>query len=309
MTLQQLMDVIAVADAGSFSRGAEKLFISQPSLSSAVRELEKELDMTLFRRTGRGADLTAEGEAFLPYARSVIAQFESLQAAFTRQGVRKERFAVSTQHYSFAVRAFVEVTQDLDVAEYELAIRETRTRQVMEDVASSRSELGILYLSDFNRDVLSRMLADLELLFHPLVSCRASVYLWRSHPLAGREAITFSDLLPYPCLAFEQGGDSPFYLAEEILSCNPYPRVITCSDRATMLNLMVGVLGYTLCSGIICRELNGDDFVAVPYAGDEENPNSVMQLGYITRKNTVPSPLGRKYIAALCRYLETVPHL
>ncbi len=306
MTLQQLNDVIAIAETGSFNRAAARLFIAQPSLTSAIRELEKELGLTLFNRGGKGATLTADGAAFLPYARSVMTQYQSLLDAYGRQGTRRQKFAVSTQHYSFAVKAFVEVTRAYDVAEYEFALRETRTGQVIDDVAAGRSEIGILYLSDFNRRVLTKLLNENGLCFHHLIDCQAYVYLWRGHPLARREAIAFEDLVPYPCLSFEQGENSNFYLAEEILSTNEYPRIIKCCDRATMLNLMVGVLGYTLCSGIICEELNGGDYIAVPYRADEENPNSVMDIGYITRKNSLPSSVGEQYVLELKRYLRTV---
>lgn len=305
MTLQQLNYVIAIAETGSFRRAADRLYIAQPSLTGAVRELEKELGVTLFNRSGKGASLTADGMNFLPYARSVMTQYDSLLDAYGKNGARRQKFAVSTQHYSFAVKAFVEVTRAYDVAEYEFAIRETRTRQVIDDVAASRSEIGILYMSDFNRKALQKMLSDSGLSFHHLIDCRAFVYLWKGHPLAGKESITFEDLAPYPNLSFEQGENSNFYLAEEILSTNEYPRTIKCSDRATMLNMMIGVLGYTLCSGIICEELNGSDYRAVPYQEDEENPNSVMDIGYITRKNSVLSGAGEKYVQELKRYLES----
>ena len=303
MTLQQLRDVIAIAEQGSFNRAAERLYIAQPSLTTAIRELEKELGVTLFNRSGRGATLTADGADFLPYARSVMAQFQDLQDAWGPQGARKQKFAVSSQHYSFAVKAFVELTRAYDVAKYELAIRETRTRQVIDDVASARSEIGILYMSDFNRKVLGKMLSDSGLGFHHLIDCRAYVYLWQGHPLAGKSSISFEDLSPFPCLSFEQGENSPFYLAEEILSTNDYPRTIRCCDRATMLNLMVGVQGYTLCSGIICEELNGSDYIAVPFEADDENPNSIMEIGYVTRTASILSNVGERYVAELKKYL------
>ena len=305
MTLQQLNDVIAIAETGSFNRAADRLYIAQPSLTSAIKELEKELGVILFNRSGKGATLTAEGVNFLPYARSVIMQYQNLLDAYGKAGPRRERFAVSTQHYSFAVKAFSLLTRAYDVAEYEFAIRETRTQQVMDDVAAGRSEIGILYLSDFNRKVITKILNENGLVFHRLIDCRAYVYLWRDHPLANRKSIAFDDLAPYPCLSFEQGENSNFYLAEEILSTNEYPRMIKCCDRATILNLMIGSLGYTLCSGIICEELNGSDYLAVPYKADEENPNSVMEIGYIIRKNSLMSQIGDRYVTELKRYLET----
>ena len=303
MTLLQLNYVVAVSETGSFNRAAEKLYVAQPSITSAVKELEKELGIVIFNRTGRGATLTAEGLAFLPYAKQVCAQAQNLLDAYGKSGARRQQFAVSTQHYSFAVKAFVELARTVDVAQYEFAIRETRTRDVIDDVASLRSEIGILYLSDFNRRAMMKLLSVAGLDFHPLIECSAFVYLWRGHPLAGRKSISFEDLAPYPCLSFEQGDDSSFYYAEEILSTNDYPRSIKTTDRATSLNLMTGLNGYTLCSGIICEELNGSDYIAVPYEADSNNPNSVMEVGYVVKNNAILSAMGERYIAEIKRYL------
>ncbi|MBP5154187.1 MAG: LysR family transcriptional regulator [Lachnospiraceae bacterium] len=303
MTLQQLNYVLRIAETGSFNRAAEQLFVAQPSLTSAVKELEKETGIVIFNRSGRGVTLTAEGAQFLPYARSVYDQYQVLLDAYGKNGARRQRFAVSMQHYSFAVKAFVEMTRAFDVAEYEFAIRETRTRDVIDDVAAARSEIGILYLDDFNRKALSKLLGDNGLQFTHLISCDAYVYLWKGHPLASQPSISLEDLTPYPCLSFEQGEGSSFYLAEEILSANEYPRIIKCCDRATVLNLMVGLNGYTLCSGIICEELNGGDYRAVPYRDEKEGPAERMELGLVTRKNHILSAAAQRYIEELKNYL------
>ena len=298
MTLQQLNYVITISEAGSLNKAAERLYVAQPSLTSAVQELEKEIGITIFNRTGRGVTLTAEGMAFLPYARQVYGQYLNLLDVYGKQGTRRQQFAVSTQHYSFAVKAFVEMTRSFDVAEYEFAIRETRTKAVLDDVASSRSEIGILYLNDFNRKALEKLMLTANLTFTRLIDCSAYVYLWREHPLASRGAISFEDLTPYPCLSFEQGDDSSFYFAEELLSTSDYPRIIKCCDRATVLNLMVGLNAYTICSSVICEELNGNggDYIAIPFAADAENAAGTMEIGYITRKNSILSPAGTRYI-------------
>ena len=303
MTLQQLNYIITISESGSINRAAEKLYVSQPSLTSAIKELEKELGIVLFNRTGRGVTLTAEGMDFLPYARQVYGQYLNLMEKYGKAGERKQKFGVSCQHYSFAVKAFVEMVKAYDVAKYEFAIRETKTLSVISDVASMRSEVGILYFSDFNRKALLKLLKANGLTFHHLVNCNAYVYLWKGHPLAGRQSISFDDLAPYPCLSFEQGDESSFYFAEEILSTNDYPRSIKTTDRATNLNLMTGLNGYTLCSGIICEELNGSDYIAVPYEADSNNPNSVMEVGYVLKNNAILSAMGERYIAEIKRYL------
>ncbi|MBQ9251484.1 MAG: LysR family transcriptional regulator [Clostridia bacterium] len=303
MTLQQLRYVITIAETGSLGKAAERLFVSQPSLTSAVKELEKELGMPLFHRTSKGVTLTTEGIRFLPYARQVDTQYLNLMEEFGKIEKRKTSFAVSTQHYSFAVKAFVAMAQQADVAEYELAIRETRTQEVITDVSSLRSEIGVIYLNESNRKPLLKLLDQEGLNFHHLIECDAYVYLWKGHPLAGRKSITLEDLRPYPCLSFEQG-DAPFYFSEELMSTEKYSRLIRCCDRATVLNLMVGLQGYTLCSGIICEELSGVDYITVPFAADNAPEDATMEIGYIDRKNNVHTTLGLQYIEEMKKYLN-----
>ncbi len=302
MTLQQLRYMISVAETGSLGKAAEKLFVSQPSLTGAIKELEKELGFALFYRTSKGMVLTADGAHFLPYARAVEGQYQNLEEEFGGTRKRKASFAVSAQHYSFAVKAFVEMTNQADVGEYELAIRETRTREVIRDVSGLRSEIGVIYLNESNRRPLLKLLDQEGLCFHHLIDCGAYVYLWKEHPLASRKAITLEDLRPYPCLAFEQG-DAPFYFAEELMSTEKYSRLIHCCDRATVLNLMVGLNGYTLCSGIICEELSGMDYITVPFAAEDPLRDARMEIGYIDRKNHVHTALGQRYIEEMKKYL------
>ena len=303
MTIQQLNYAITIAEIGSLNKAAEVLYVSQPSLTSAVKELEKELGITIFNRSGRGVSLTADGAEFILYARQVYNQYEALMDKYGKAHTLKKKFGVSTQHYSFAVKAFVELVKDFDTSEYEFAIRETKTRDVIYDVANMRSEVGILYLSDFNRAAITKLLNTASLEFHHLIDCRAYVYLWSGHPLAKRDEIRFDELKDYPCLSFEQGDASSFYFAEEILSTKDYTRIIKANDRATMLNLMIGLNGYTLCSGIICEELNGDDYVAVRLSPDSVSESSVMEIGYITKKSSLLSSIGRRYIKEVKAYL------
>ena len=232
MTLQQLRYAIGIAETGSFNKAAEKLFISQPSLTAAIHDLEDELDLLIFNRTSRGVTLTNEGEEFIAYARELYIHYENVLEKYGKQGLRKKKFAVSTQHYSFAVKSFVEMVKNFDIDEYEFAIRETRTREVIDDVANLKSEIGVLYLSDFNRKVLTSIFNSKDLQFTKLINCKAYVYLWKNHPLAGKKSITLKDLGPYPCLSFEQGDESSFYFAEDILSTNEYQRTIKANDLA-----------------------------------------------------------------------------
>lgn len=303
MTLQQLRYVITISETGSLNKAAELLYVAQPSLTGAVKELEKELGITIFHRSGRGVSLTNEGLEFITYARQVYYQYETLMGKYGKAGKRRKKFGVSAQHYSFAVKSFVETVKQYDAEKYDFAIRETTTKDVIDDVITSKSEIGILYLSDFNRKAIEKILKRNELEFHSLTECDAYVYMWKGHPLAGKKSVGFCELADYPCLSFEQGAEASFYFAEEIFSTNEYPRTVKATDRATMLNLMVGLNGYTLCSGIICEELNGSDYTAVPLKA-EDAADGKMEIGYILKKNTVLSSAGELYIKELREYLS-----
>lgn len=300
MTLVQLKYVTVIADMGSINEAAKALFMAQPSLSAAVRELEKELGIELFRRGSRGVSLTPEGEEFLGYARQVIDQYDLIESRFIKRTGSKEKFGVSAQHYSFAVKAFVELVKKYGMDEYEFAIYETRTSEVLSDVRCFKSELGILYESDFNRQVLGKLIRENNLEFYPLFLCRIYVYLSKGHPLASRARIGLEELREYPCLMFDQGSNASFYLAEEMLSTFDHKRVIHANDRATMLNLMVGLNGYTFCSGIISQELNGNGYKAVPLDRTEE-----MVIGYVKRKGMSLSPLGERYIEEMKKIMDS----
>lgn len=304
MTLQQLKYAIVISETGSMNKAAEQLYIAQPSLTEAVRSLERELGITIFNRGSRGVTLTADGVEFISYARQVYAQYENLEEHFGLIGKRKQRFGVSTQHYSFVVKAFIDTIKDYDASEYEFAIRETRTQDVIDDVSESRSEIGVLYFNNFNRHALEKILKTRKLSWYPLAQCGMYAYLWKEHPLAGKKSLKYEDLLDYACLSFEQGAEATFYFAEEALSTRDYPKSIRTNDRATMLNLMKGLNGYTLCCGHICEELNGGDYIAVPLVTDEEDEKQV-ELVYIIRKDTKLTEIGEEFLEELRGYLES----
>lgn len=300
MTLQQLKYALTIADCGSMNEAAKQLFISQPSLSETMKELETEIGLDIFLRSNRGIVITPEGEEFLGYARQVTEQFGLLQSKYIDKKV-KEKFSVSTQHYTFAVKAFVETVKQIGMAQYEFAVHETTTISVIENVKNFKSEIGVLYENDFNEKVLNKMFKENGLEFVELFSCDTFVYLWSGHPLAKQDVITMEELDEYPCLSFDQGKNNSLYLAEEMKSTYEYRRLIKANDRATLLNLMIGLNAYTLCSGIICEDLNGNDYKAVPLKETEK-----MRIGYIKRKGAKVSHIGELYIEELKKYKEKV---
>ena len=299
MTLAQLRYAITVAGASSMNEAARKLFISQPSLSAAIKELEEEVGVELFKRTNRGISVTLEGEEFRGYARQVVEQYNLIESKYILKENTKKKFGVSMQHYTFAVKAFVEMVKQFGMDEYEFEIHETKTYDVIENVKNCKSEIGILYLNDFNKKVLTKLFHESAVEFHELLKCHIYVYLWKGHPLASKEEISLEELEEYPCLSFDQGNNNSFYFAEEVLSTYDYKRLIKANDRATFLNLMIGLNGYTLCSGIMCEELNGSDYCAIKLKSDE-----IMTIGYIARKGVQVSPLGKKYLEEISKYKD-----
>ena len=297
MTLQQLRQVIAVADSGSMNEAAKRLYITQPSLSAAIKELEKEIGIEIFLRSNRGIVTTADGEEFLGYARQIVEQYQLMEDKYVNVGTRKKKFSVSTQHYTFAVEAFIHVAREYGMDTYEFAVKETKTMEIINDVRNQISEVGVLYMNDFNSKVIGKILREDSLEFIPLFDCNIYVFMSKGNPLASRALIHMEELRDYPCLSFDQGERNSFYFSEEVLSTYDYKQINKCDDRATFLNLMVGLNGYTLCSGIICQELNGDEYTAVPLDTDE-----IMTIGYIKKKKIPLSDIGARYVAELQKY-------
>lgn len=296
MTLTQLKYILAIARTGSMSAASKELFVSQPSLSTAVRELEDELGIEIFNRTSKGVVPTTDGEEFLGYARQVIEQTSLIEERYAGNAPVRHRFCISAQHYSFAVEAFVELIRAHAGDEYDFRIRETQTYEIIEDVARLRSEVGVLYLNDFNREALMRAFKDNDLVFHPLFRAEPHVFLGAGNPLAGHASVTLDDLAPYPRLSYEQGEHNAFFYAEELQSTRECAKDIVVRDRATLFNLLVGLNGYTICSGVISSELNGPNIVSVPLDVDD-----YMELGYLTHSRIAPGRFGTLYIDALKR--------
>lgn len=301
MTLQQLKYIIKVAETGTISEAARELFISQPSLTKAVRELEKEMGISIFDRTNKGISVSKEGEIFLGYARQVVEQAALLESTYKNQPGGKQQFCVSTQHYSFAVNAFVDLIKEYGRDNYDFSLRETQTYEIIDDVARMRSEIGVLYMNDFNRAVLQKILKANDLTFTELFVAKPHIFVSTGNPLAEKKSVTMEELNPYPYLSFEQGEHNSFYYSEEIFSTVERPKNIRVRDRATLFNLLIGLNGYTVCSGVIDEELNGENIIAVPLEAEGD-----MHIGILMHNKVLPSRLGKVYIDALKNYARII---
>ena len=298
MKLQQLRYVVKVAECGSITEASRRLFVSQPSITASIRDLENEMGVHIFERTNKGVIVSEEGETFLGYARQVLDQADLLEGKYKGTSEQVPHFSVSCQHYSFAVNAFVDVIREFDAARYDFTLREEQTHEIIEDVAHMKSELGILYLSEHNREVIERMLVANELVFEGLFCATPHVFVCADHPLADRASVTLEDLEDYPFLSYEQGSYNSFYYSEELTSTFERRKNIRVRDRATLFNLAMGLNGYTVCSGVISHELNGPGIISIPLDVDE-----YMEIGIITRKNTTLTRYGQAYIEAIRQHI------
>ena len=300
MTLQQLKYVTTIANIGSISEAAKRLFVSQPSLTKAIKELEKEMGITIFDRTNKGITVSKEGERFLGYARQVLEQAALLEEQYKSQSGGKKQFSVSTQHYSFAVNAFVELLKGAEIDQYDVSLRETQTYEIIDDVAHMKSEIGLLYYNDFNRPVLEKLIHTNELTFTELFTAHPHIFIGKTHPLAHKEVVSMDELEEYPYISFEQGDHNSFYFSEEIFSTVVRPKHIRVRDRASLFSLLLGLDGYTVSSGVIDKEVNGENIISVPLAEE-----GLMHIGYITNNKMQRSRLGQEYIHVIA---EHFPH-
>lgn len=299
MTLKQLRYVVMVAETGNITEAAKKLYISQPSLTAAIRNLEKELNIIIFTRTSHGISVTLEGTRFLRYARQILEQVSLVEEKYLHTEMQPPKFSVSCQHYAFAVNAFVDLIRQYNVPEYDFTILETSTYDVIHDVSTLRSEVGILYTNDDNQEYIEKLLNQNNLVFNELFVAKPHVFISKKHPLIHKEVLTIEDLEPYPCFTFDQGEHDSFYFSEEILSTMKHRREIKVHDRASLFNLAVGLNGYTISSGVLGADLNGEHVVVKPLAVDD-----YMRIGTVMQKNLVPSRYAVAYLNVLQKYIR-----
>lgn len=300
MTISQLKYVLAIAGSSSIREAAGKLFISQPALSAAIRELEEELGIKLFKRTNKGITLSEPGREFLTYAKQAVSQYELIEDRYIAKNRDKKHFSVSMQHYVFAVHAFVNTVKQFDSDRYVYSVHETRTDEVLSNVRDLTSEIGIIAYSKSNKNIFKKLFKEYNLEFYPLMVKNTFAYVWKDHPLADQAEISLEELRDYPCVSFDQSSDNDFYLSEEALGNYEFDKLIKSNDRATSSEIMAKLNGYSIGTGIMTESVTlKDGFVTIKLR--EEDP---LTIGYIMRKNHELSDIGKRYIEELNRYKE-----
>ena len=299
MRIQQLEYLEKIVEAGSINEAAKRLFLTQPSLSNAVKELENEMGIQIFQRSSGGISLTAEGREFMTYSKQILDQVNLMNERYKNGQQRKQSFSVSAQHYAFVVHAFVELIKSVNANEYQFTLRETETQNIFNDLAQFKSELGILYTNGFNQKIMQRLFKENNLVFTPLFVAKPHIFVSRYNPLTSKSSVNLSDLEDFPYLSYEQGEVNSFYFSEEILSTLSHKKSIKVSDRATIFNLMVGLNGYTISSGIISSKLNDDKIVAIPLNVDDD-----ITLGWLKHRQVELSPLAERYLTMLKEHIK-----
>ena len=299
MRIQQLHYIVKIVETGSMNEAAKQLFITQPSLSNAVRDLEREMGIKIFIRNPKGITLTKDGVEFLSYARQILEQTALLEERYKSKDTNRELFSVSSQHYAFVVNAFVSLLKGADMSRYELFLRETRTYEIIDDVKNFRSEIGVLFLNSYNRDVLTKMFDDNRLTYTSLFQAHPHIFVSQDNPLANRDIVTMKDLEDFPYLSYDQGIHNSFYFSEEIFSQIPHKKSIVVSDRATLFNLLIGLDGYTIATGILNSILNGDNIVSIPL--DVED---MIDIVYIRHEKANLSKMGERFIDYLLKEVQ-----
>ena len=299
MRIQQLHYIVKIVETGSMNEAAKQLFITQPSLSNAVRDLEREMGIKIFIRNPKGITLSKDGVEFLSYARQILEQTALLEERYKSKDTNRELFSVSSQHYAFVVNAFVSLLKGADMSRYELFLRETRTYEIIDDVKNFRSEIGVLFLNSYNRDVLTKMFDDNRLTYTSLFQAHPHIFVSQDNPLANRDIVTMKDLEDFPYLSYDQGIHNSFYFSEEIFSQIPHKKSIVVSDRATLFNLLIGLDGYTIATGILNSNLNGDNIVSIPL--DVED---MIDIVYIRHEKANLSKMGERFIDYLLKEVQ-----
>lgn len=294
MTLQQMRYLIVIAECGSISAAAQALFVSQPSLSGALKEVERETGVSVFRRTNHGVEPTPEGLELLAMVRQVVQMDDMIAARYGRGGEGAAEFlSVSGQRYSFVTEAFAALMRARSGSRYSFALRETDTREVIDDVRALRSELGVLCLTSLNRGVIMRELDRAGLAFELALSAAPRLLVRAQHPLCARSSVRLEELEPYPRVVFDQGGGASAFYSEEPLPEAPFCGSIAVRDRSSIAAVLNLTDAYTIATGLRTQGMD-EGVITVPLATDER-----MEIGCIRNPRIALSDLAREFLSAL----------
>ena len=299
MTIQQCRYVLAIAKCSSFSEAAKQLFIAQSSLSLGIKSLETELNIRIFDRSGYGVHLTDEGAEFIRYAEQ-ICQNSDLVAE--RYGKRiQQKLYIATQHYDFIADLFGAFLNETENEGYRFSIREIETYNVIRDVQTAYSDIGIIAIRDSNLEIMKRFLGGRKLLFTPVFSVTPHVFLRKDHPLADCDRLTVEELKEYPYVSYAQGENNSVYFTEELMDASNVDKHIEISDRATLMNVLMVTDAYTVGTGVMPSALNRGDIISIPL-----DSTALYYIGYILNGERKISEMMQKFIDRFEAVLKNV---
>ena len=299
MTVQQCRYALEIAKQGSFNEAAKNLFVAQSSLSSSIKALEEELGITVFDRVSNGVLLTEEGAEFIRYATQLVEQHDFVLKRYSYQQ-SSQKLYISTQHYDFVADIFGKLLWETKAESYQFALRETQTYQVIREIETAYSDIGVLAIKGNDDGIMKRYLHKKGLLFTPFLKAFPHVFVRKKHPLAKEKSLCYHQLKEYAYVSYEQGEHHNSFFTEEIMNSFS-DKHIEISDRASLMNVLLSTDCYTVGTGIMPSALNNGNIVSIPLDSEE-----FYTIGYILHGNKKITPLMERFIALLMELGQNV---
>ncbi|KXT78923.1 LysR family transcriptional regulator [Streptococcus sp. DD13] len=297
MNIQQLRYVVAIANSGTFREAAEKMYVSQPSLSISVRDLEKELGFKIFNRTSSGTSLTRRGLEFYEKAQNLVKGFDTFENLYLHDEEEAVEFSISSQHYDFLPPLITEFSKSHP--QYpNFRIFESTTVQILDEVAQGHSELGIIYLNERNTRGIQQKLAKLRLEAVSMIEFQTHIYLRTNHPLTKKKVIELSDLKGLPTVRFTQEKDEYLYYSENFFDTSDSSVTFDVTDRATLNGILERTDAYATGSGFLDSE-SVHGITVVPL--NEPTGNAMV---YVKREDAELSQCALDFIEAMQDYFN-----
>lgn len=303
MTLLQLNYIMEIYNCGSINKAAQNLFVSQSTISSSIKELEEEINTTIFLRSNRGIEITDEGREFLNYIRPIVEQQKKIQNLYSnKKSLPESRLNISTQRYPFCAKAFVDFLENQTKGKYEFRFKEVGMYQSIEDVSQKQSEVGIVFISSITEKFMARVFNTKEVEFHELRRVPPHVFLRRDHPLANNKSIHVKQLIDYPYVVFIQNDNESLNFSEEVIleGSIHYTKLIYVNDRATVYNVISYSNAFSTGSGILIPGFNDPRVISLPLADDTEE----IRIGWIKHKDRELTEEATQFISYLVKTLD-----